>query len=204
MNIPDNYYIGRSGRFNVKSAFSNIVKSRVVYKVKADSLISELLRNDIDVFATIYNIVGLSKDIFEADVKTDVRILTLVDSSGATIYIPDNMIIGGCIRDGVEYVEKTLLINLGVFPLNKDMEPIANDIKDMITGRLGVVPKYEVINSSNVQMISNEEDRSINKNRAIEKKDTLTEELNKYKEEVKVLKKTISDLECIIKKYKIA
>jgi len=198
MSEDSKHYTGRSGRFNVHSSFNGLVKPRVVYTVKGDNLISELLRESKDLYTITYKLANLTKAEFDIDVAKDIRIYTLVDSSNNTVYIPEDRIIGGCIRDGVNYIERTLLISLGGFPLNDGLDTYIANIEELTISNLGVVPKQELVGTSIVQMVYNSEHNAITSNRAGNTK-TSIDELIEARAKIASLEKTIEDLECIIK-----
>jgi len=193
------FYLGKSGRFNVNAPYDTLVKSNVVYKVTADSFITELIRDRKKLFETTYKIIGLTKEVFEEDLANDVVILTLVDSAGDTVYIPEYRVQGGCIRDGVEYVERTLLINIGGFPVNTDFTAMMSNVSDVIESNIGVTPVYELANTSIVEMVSNAEHTDLTNARGAVETDNNLKKLNDAIAEIVRLNKTISDLECIIK-----
>lgn len=203
METLENYHMGRSGRLNVNFPFDKVVKAGLVYKVKGDNLISELIRDNREgvdsLFNAIYSIVGLDKNVFDEDVRNDIRIITLIDSAGNTAYVPSRSIISGIIRDGVVYVEKAMIFNIGAHSPGLDLVSLDSDIKSLIETRLGVMPTSDNIDISTEVMISTNEDIALRASRNKTGSDNLTRLLEKEKARNVVLQTTIDNLECVIK-----
>jgi len=203
MNRKENCLTGRSGRFNVAAPFDNIIKANIVYTIKTETFITELIREGIDVFSTVYKVANLDKDKYKADVAANVRIYTLLDHANKTTYIPEAYIIGSCIRDGVEYVEKTFIINIGAFPISKDIAKVISDTLTYIKSKTGVTAKGEVRDTSIVAMIPNSEDKALQAARIVVDPNNSITRIKELEALVVSKNKTIADLECVIKHYNI-
>lgn len=195
----ENQNIGRSGRFVVIEPYNTLVKENVVYTINGTLFLREHLRNGLDVFMTTYNILGIDKSVYDADVRDNVIIVTLTDSAGKTIYLPERAVTGCALRDGVTYGEKSLIVNLGAFPLSKDFTDLLNDFKLFLKSRLGVSPSIELVKSSIDTSITNVEHDGIESSRVIDAPDNADVLYRNALAEIVILKQTIVNLECIIK-----
>ena len=193
--------IGTKGRFNLKPPHNNFISNVQAYEVVSVDFITELEVNKIDVLTSIYTPLGLTVDNINSDRINKVPIVCFLSVSNQRYYIPSNLILSIPIITGTKYQGKVLGINLGQLLENFDLSSLKEDIKLLITEKIGIIPKLDTVNSTAVTVISNVESKTIENKRKLNLTNTksykqlYTEEKLKYNE---LLLKT-EKLECYIK-----
>lgn len=140
--------VGTAGKFEFLAPF--IAASDTEYTVVAVRSFVELEKNGISVFDIYYQSSGIAKDIYEASVRRDGKIISLRDGSGQIRYIPDEYIASAPDIGGVKYEQKILAINLGPLPKDIILEELIAGIGEYVTGLVGVV---STINLGTIQTI---------------------------------------------------
>lgn len=121
-----------------------------LYQVLAIRAFDDIYRLGIDVYRTYYKPMGLiDKSLeptetpttpldFEAEIKDNVHIVTLVGDDGQYIYVPDSYIVSYPRNDTIPYQHVVLSVSLGALATDVDTAPIEDEIKEMIRARFGI------------------------------------------------------------------
>lgn len=161
--------IGLTAIFTFKTPFEvfvknflNIETSEVKLEVNSITSLKDYTRlSHRDPFTDIYNLVGLSELEYKQDIKDEVPIITFLYRDEYNMErlfrVPLSFVEGYSNVSNVEYINKGIYISLPPIPYDLPIEPIFNDIKDMVTTMLGVDCDISEVTTSEVTSISNEE-----------------------------------------------
>ena len=168
------------------------------YLVSADVLIQDLITSDVDVFAEVYEPVGLTKNDMIEDIRNKVRIITFVNLDGVLkhLSIPSNRF---TIKSDVEYKYKEtgISINLGNMPIQEDYTELVNDLKAVIKERIGIEVIPDVVTLSSEKLVSADEHASFEAKRKLNKGSDLS-----YRTELRIVQEKLNDALVMISKLK--
>lgn len=138
--------IGLHGKFETDGNFK--VTADVDYKIISQKHIPELTNDGIDVLQLIYVDNGLTETELLADIEAEALICTLEDSAGNYTYVPSTRIKKSPNRNGISYVSKSVVVNLGLLQTNEDLASLRTDLIDVCKRRLGIVPDITIADTS--------------------------------------------------------
>lgn len=143
LNINTSAFIKVSPPFNITLGDS-------IIKV---TIISKELLNEISTYnplEAIYKPYGLSSSDYTAAVESNaVEIVTFKDCKGNIYRIPTQAITLYDKEDVTEYVEKMMMVNLGIHPNDIDLSDLQEEIRVLVQSRIGVNPQIDIVNTSN-------------------------------------------------------
>jgi len=145
--------VGSRGSFEFLPPF-DLASEATVFEVITVADIVEMESNGLLPFELIYEKVGLDKSVMYADIQNNVKIYTLKSDKGYT-YIPDSYVSG--LADptrGVEYNRRTLMFKICALPADEDLTSLIEDMRALVTSRLGIVPIGEDIPTSKNTLVS--------------------------------------------------
>ena len=117
--------------------------------------IRALVASDVDLYSRTYK--GVFPDrVFDEHISQNQIILTFKDDSGTLHYYPDVYIHSTERVDVVEYVEKTLIINLGSHKLIKTFHGATQRIINTIIEHEGLTATAKLVNSSKPRSVKND------------------------------------------------
>lgn len=140
--------INVKGLFELRAPWQS-VEGRL-YQVLAIRAFDDIYRLGIDVYRTYYKPMGLIDKAldptetptipldFEAEIKDNVHIVTLVGDDGQYIYVPDSFIVGYPRNDTIPYQHVVLSVSLGALAEDVDTSPIEDEIKELVKSRFGI------------------------------------------------------------------
>jgi len=195
--------IGVRGLFKIGTPFSSYINVQQEFKVVSIDTIPKIVNAGQDPIKTIYEPVGLSKDDFNTDLDNNVKIITLSTDSGEYIYIPDKYILSQPIVNGINYREKTIMVNLGYLPVNHNIDTLTSIVEDDIYDVLGIKTNAAIIDTSttiSIEGLKHKEFMLKLENKKKIDKSYRTRYLMEV-ERNKKLEKTIKDLEEELKKH---
>ena len=114
--------IGAKGRFNFLEPFNNEQYKKEELKVSAVRAFKELKDSGIDIYELIYRPVGLSENDLLEDMDNNVPIIILESQAGKYLNIPANRIQSLPDISGVKYQQRMLVANLGLLPLDFNLD----------------------------------------------------------------------------------
>ena len=134
--------INAKGKFTLYEPF--VLNLSMVYQCSAIRSFKELSDKGVDIFTAFYEPVGLPITSYEEDLKLKSSIITLTDTNGAHIYIPDIYIESYPGSASVTYERKLLLIELGLVPSNVDVSFLITELTSLVASNIGVTATPEV------------------------------------------------------------
>jgi hypothetical protein len=193
---------GEKGAFAALEPFNNIIKPTNIFTVVGNEFLDVLNAEGLKPLDTIYKLVGLGDAEYQEDLVQRVPIVILRDGAGKLYYIPSDRLESIPLMNGVEYENKLLLVSIGSQRTDVDLQPLINDISDVVIGGLGVTPKVDVKITSGITLVSDDDNITIATRRQLLKnsKGNIRKQLQDALSRETILKKKIADLECIIKK----
>lgn len=203
--MENNYIIpniGSSGKFKFLAPFDNETYENQELTVTSIRSIKELKDNGMDVFKLIYQVVGLTENDFIQDFTNTVPIIFLTASTGNYIHIPANRITSLPDTSGIKYQERVLAINLGLLPLNYNLELTADVIKDSVYDTLGVESTVQEIKTSGVVLIDDDKNKEYLK--LLANKKTVNLSYRTQYEKLSIQYKKLRELYDNLEKYVLA
>lgn len=150
--------IGLHGSFETEGDFKVITD--VDYTIISQKQISELINDGLDVLQLIYIDNGLTETEMLADVEAKAVICTLEDSAGNYTYVPSTRIKKMPKRNGISYISRAVVVNLGLLQTDEDLSSLRTDLIEVCKRRLGIVPDITVADTS-VKIITMYEDSEL-------------------------------------------
>lgn len=124
--------INTEGTFIVSSPYDETIKSNEIYTVEGCELITKMLADNTDVFASAYADYGLTEDDMENDSLNNVPIITLRDSADRFFYVPANYIRSYPLQNGVIYENMVLALSLGALPSDYDYTTLTEELSNVV------------------------------------------------------------------------
>lgn len=151
--------IGAKGRFNFLEPFDNEQYKKEELKVSAVRAFKELKDSGIDIYELIYRPVGLSENDLLEDMDNNVPIIILESQAGKYLNIPANRIQSLPDISGVKYQQRMLVANLGLLPLDFNLDTLYKIIKDDVYDSTGIQTEVQDIKSSGIVIIEEIKDK---------------------------------------------
>lgn len=146
--------VGNNGNFSFKTPVDSKIDETIVYEVAAVRSIVETFISGVSPFETIYEPLGLAKEVFDEDFRNNITIITLKTFGGSElIYVPSSYIIKYPDTSGIKYVEKILAINLGKLPVDIDFSGLYDSIKEVILEQTNLTVEIAVVDNSAIEMV---------------------------------------------------
>lgn len=131
-----------SGMFTLVTPFA--AASDLVYKVIAIRSFDDIYKLGVDVYSKYYKPMGLIDDgtgtgfNFASEVAQNANIITLMSEDGKIVYVPDTYIASYPKLDTIPYQQVVLSLSLGPLPTTLDVQPLLNEVKDLVSARYGI------------------------------------------------------------------
>lgn len=153
-------FIGESGIYNLMSPFDNIIDTNARYSCQAIRTINDYLAENKNVYEDFYKAVGISEAVYEVDAKDNVPIITLQSNAGHWINVPANYILKYPDTNGIPYSNRMMTFSFPGIPdgddVNMSFMALADEIKDLIAARTGIVTRFTFERVSRINLISQE------------------------------------------------
>lgn len=127
--------VGITGIYHVLPPFS---LQDTEYTCTNISLITDLIKNNVDVYNLYYAPVGLTQNQFNTDVANKVLIVTLTSNNNFITTIPNTYIDLTPTEPTVAYRRIVISLDLGYLPKDVDLSQLALDLNDIVRSRIGV------------------------------------------------------------------
>lgn len=152
------YSLGMTGKFEFKSPANNIVDDTVEYTITSIRRIKEVFNNREDPLVTIYGVLGISEEVFNADLEKDILIIGIKKVGGNRYtYVPETFITTVPNLNGVRYVEKLLVLSLGKIPVDLDLTNLKDVLLDKIRTSTNLEVQIKEIDNSSIEMVDSVE-----------------------------------------------
>lgn len=164
-----------------------------------------IISSGLNVYSKLYDLNGLTKEQYESDLASDVKVVSLSDDSGSIYFIPDKYI--STVPRHKTFPYKRLMIGLdaGLCFVELDVDTLLLELEEKASGHLGLNVKGHVTRIPSDVIVDkvlhdqNETARLTN----LKFSDSSDILLVKREEEINRLKQHISNLEQIIKDLQV-
>jgi len=130
--------IGSRGSYVFRPPFDQLTVSGVEYTCQAIRRISEYVANNEDPKKSIYDNYGLPERDYDEDIAEDAYIVCLQSMKGHWVFVPYRYIETFPTGDGIAYAARMLVFSLPSIPVKLDLADLIDEIKERITGSVGV------------------------------------------------------------------
>ena len=134
--------------FTFSAPFDASVNATEIFTVVSIRSLTELEASGEDPFKNIYEPVGLLESDFLDDLAGKIAIITFRTASGDYFYVPEDRVESDAKLDGIRYVEKAMIINLGYHPVALNTDVLNSLVNDIIVDELGTTPVIKVTDTS--------------------------------------------------------
>jgi hypothetical protein len=133
-------FLPQLNSFGVFTLLPPLTITAVDYRCSSLQLVSELLKNNVDVLTDYYLANGLTVDNYNTDLLSSVAIVTLVSEEGPTLTIPSSYITNTPVFLAVPYSRIVISLELGELPDDLPISQLLLDITTIATNTVGVIP----------------------------------------------------------------
>ena len=151
--------LGAKGRFKFVEPFNKEQYQNEELRVSAIRTFKELKDSSIDVYELIYQPVGLTENDLLKDIENNIPIVVLESQAGKYLNIPANKIQSLPDISGIKYQQRMLVANLGLLPLDFNLDTLYNVIKDDVYDVTGIQTEVQDIKSSGIVIIDEIKDK---------------------------------------------
>lgn len=116
--------VDSAGTFKLKAPFDKLVTPNSVYTCRSIRSINDYLALGDNVFEKFYEPFNIDLEIYQDDLKNNVKIASLQAGIGEWIYVPCSFISEAPSINGVKYVSLLLGVALGAIPDSMNLESI--------------------------------------------------------------------------------
>lgn len=151
--------LGSKGRFKFVEPFNQEQYQNEELRVSAIRTFKELKDSSINVYELIYQPVGLTENDLLVDVENNIPIVVLESQAGKYLNIPANKIKSLPDISGIKYQQRMLVANLGLLPLDFNVDTLYKIIKDDVYDVTGIQTEVQDIKSSGIVIIDEIKDK---------------------------------------------
>lgn len=124
------------GRFSLRAPFPDVGNKFIT--VIAVRLFDDCEAQSEDVLKDYYEPVGLTSADYQADLSAGAAIVTLADTNGELMYVPDTYILSYPNMGEVQYAHLVMSISLGPVPNTLDLTAVGTQVKALVQATVGV------------------------------------------------------------------
>jgi hypothetical protein len=114
------------------------------YRCTALNEINGMIKDNVDVFSLYYSAYGVSNEVFDADLLTNVAIVTLISDTDEIINIPSSFISSSPELKGIPYANLYFMVSAGELPKDVAVSSIKANLKSLVDDALGVNSEVKV------------------------------------------------------------
>lgn len=162
--------IGMMGRWTLRPPLENYLLKDVVYTCKAIRSISSYVVNNENPQKLIYEVLGLSSAMYDADFIENIYIASLQSENGTWVNIPCTFIAKYPDNTGVLHQSVMVGIALKTMPKNIDLTAFVNKVTADAFDILGVVPETKIVPIDDVIML----DADVSDNLALTRRNNIS------------------------------
>lgn len=145
--------IGSYGLFDLLEPFNTDAVKGVQYHCRAVRSIADYVASNEDPKATIYKTHGIEAE-YESDQTQNALIVSLQSDTGHWLHVPERYIKSYPSVNGVGYRSMAIAIHLPSLPVTSGLETLADDLADVVQGRLGVECRHRLVELSRVVQVT--------------------------------------------------
>ncbi len=148
-------YVNTTGKFTFKDPVNSAIDEDIEYNIVAVRSIKELIDTGDEPFATIYEPIGIGKDLYRKDVEDNINIVVLTNTNGGSYtYVPESFIVVSPDSSGYKHAEILLAINLGKIPLDIDLTSLKEEVQDLIQSLIGLKTEAKELVTSSIELMN--------------------------------------------------
>ena len=149
--------VDSAGTFKLKAPFDKLVTPNSVYTCRSIRSINDYLALGDNVFEKFYEPFNIDLEIYQDDLKNNVKIASLQAGIGEWIYVPCSFISEAPSINGVKYVSLILGVALGAIPDSMNLESIIEQFKEITANTLGIESEVKAVLADEPSLISHED-----------------------------------------------
>lgn len=130
--------LNAKGVYTVTMPFQ--LHANTLYTCKAIRSFADLIDLGVDILASYYAPVGLTKTEVDADAAAGANIITLMSATAPTVHVPDTYISGFPQMGNVAYKTVVLALTLGPIPDSLNLTFVKSEIATAASSAIGIVP----------------------------------------------------------------
>ncbi len=182
-----------SGAFLLRSPF--VLDSAKSYTVIAHRSFAELIARGQDPLALIYTPVGLTQTAYTEDQLNNALVIALRDSAGNITYVPDTYVDQYPSMGSVPYSRLVGVIDLGMWPNERDLSDVQATIRDACKANLGITPEMQLARGAATNTVTEQMHVQLTTARTVAKtnNETSSATIIRLSDEIASLKATIQE-----------
>lgn len=146
--------VGYKGGLNFLSPIERVIDVTLVFEITSITRITEVFLNGTKPFETIYTPLGLVSEIYNRDFINNVNIIGLKSMQGTDIfYIPESYISGVADSTKIDYIERLVVINLGLVPMSLSLDNLTFTLKEDVKLLTNLDVQTAIMDNSAVEKI---------------------------------------------------
>lgn len=128
-----------------------------LYTCKAIRSFADLIDLGVDILASYYTPVGLTKAEMDADAAAGANIITLMSATSPTVHVPDTYISAFPNMGNVAYKTVILALSMGPLPDSLDLTFAKQQIATAASDAIGIVPEVKEYLAATTGVMSQEQ-----------------------------------------------
>ena len=152
--------MGSKGVFTLTSPYDVALVANTVYTCIAVRLISDMIKDNVDVFGLYYAAKSIPIEQYQYDIVNGGGVVSLSDASGNIVKVPSSYISAYPAAGGVPVSVLGLAVTITALPEDTDLNYVRSLIVDAVKDGLGVVITADAVRPtklSQTQMISQDD-----------------------------------------------
>lgn len=149
--------IDSAGTFKLKAPFDKLVTPNSIYTCRSIRSINDYLALGDNVFEKFYEPFNIDLEVYQNDIKDNVKIASLQAGIGEWIYVPCSFIEEAPSVNGIKYVPIILGISLGPIPDSMNLESIIEQFKEITLHTLGIESEVKAVLTDFPSLLTHEE-----------------------------------------------
>lgn len=192
-----------AGSFEAAPPFDRVVDPETFYSVEAVRSIPEMQGLNINIFARVFQPVGITEEMYGDMVSKAVAdrafVISLIPRKGKAVYVLSTYLKSFPLIDGFSYERMVLVGDLGVLPIDlKDSIPLAMDhFKEWILANFGIKADVKLGTIPTIGYVSQFEHDTMENTRKnrITESDSDVAKIKRLEDQVAALQATIANYE---------
>lgn len=145
----------------IKNKF-NIHTTRIRLKVVSIISMRDTIRNDLrDPYSDLYQLANIPEVDYKADLLDNISIVSFsyigIDKVERFIRVPINYIEAVSDFSTVDYVNKSIVVDMNRLPFDLDLSVFFNELSDFIETRYGIEPVIQEVSIGEVELVDTDE-----------------------------------------------
>lgn len=149
--------INTLGVYEFKAPFNVDPYKNRVLKVIAIRSLEELQKDGVDPLNNIYLKIKLTEVDYNNDYKESIPVIVFKTRGEKLLYVPANRITGMPKIDGIPYVRRGVLLNLGSLPTTINLSNLEQALKDTCMEFIGLEPTTKITTMSEISLVDKTE-----------------------------------------------